>query len=134
MSLSFHLDLNGQCQAAFEYYAEHLGGAIGIMLAYKSSPAAANVPVLWQHKIVHANIAIEGIELAGADLLPEHYQKPKRFFLLLGVNSDDKVRSIFSKLAVGGSVILSPRQTFWSSYYGIVVDQFGVPWKINCGT
>lgn len=134
MSLSFHIGFNGQCREAFEFYAKYLQGTIGIMLEFKDSPASANVPGEWQHKIVHANISIEGIELAGADVRPELYQQPKGFNILLGVKTEDTVKSIFNQLAIGGEVILPPQKTFWSSCYAIVVDQFGVPWKINCGT
>lgn len=134
MSLSFHLDFNGQCQEAFEYYVEHLDGAIGTMLRFKDSPASSSVSSDWQNKIIHANVRIEGIELAGTDLLPEQYQKPKGFYILLGVDTENAVKSIFRKLAVGGNIILSPQKTFWSSCYGIVGDQYGIPWKINCGT
>lgn len=134
MSLSFHIGFNGQCREAFEFYAKYLQGTIGIMLEFKDSPASANVPGEWQHKIVHANISIEGIELAGADVRPELYQQPKGFNILLGVKTEDTVKSIFNQLAIGGEVILPPQKTFWSSCYAIVVDRFGVPWKINCGT
>lgn len=44
MSLSFHLNFNDQCQEAFEYYAEHLGGTIGTMLKFEDSPACS-----WVH-------------------------------------------------------------------------------------
>jgi PhnB protein len=134
MSVSFHLDFNGQCEQAFEYYAEHLGGTIGTLLRFKDSPVSSSVAGDWQSKIVHANICIEGVELTGADLLPEQYLKPSGFTILLGVDTDDKVKSIFSKLALNGNTILSPQKTFWSTCYGIVVDQYGVPWKINCST
>jgi PhnB protein len=134
MSLSFHIGFNGQCREAFEYYAEHLQGAIGTMLEFKDSPASANVLSEWQNKIVHANISIEGIELAGGDVLPEQYQKPKGFNILLGVKTEDTVQSIFSQFSIGGEVIFPPQKTFWSPCYAIVVDRFGLPWKINCGT
>lgn len=134
MSVSFHVDFNGQCQEAFEYYAEHLGGVIRTMQRYTDSPAAASVLPDWQQKIIHANISLEGIELAGTDLPPEQYQAPRGFYLLLGVNTANTVRSIFDKLAVKGRVIMLPQKTFWSPCYGVVVDRFSVPWKINCGT
>ena len=134
MSLSFHIGFNGQCKEAFEFYAEHLNGAIGTMLEFKDSPVAASVSKEWQHKIVHANILIEGIELAGADVKPEQYQKPKGFNILLGVNSESTLKSLFEHFSVGGEVILPPQKTFFSPCYAIVVDHFGVPWKFSCGT
>jgi len=133
MGLSFHINFNGQCRAAFEYYAQNLGGIIGTMLSYKDSPAAASAAHDWQDKILHANINIAGVELAGADLRPEDYQKPRGFYVLLGINSAAEVNSIFNALCLDGTIILAPQKTFWSKNYAIVVDRFGVPWKINCG-
>ena len=134
MSLSFHINFNGQCKEAFEFYAKHLNGTIGTMLKFKDSPIAANVAQEWQDKIVHANMLIEGIELAGADVKPEQYQKPKGFNILLGVKAESTVKSLFELFSVGGEVIFPPQKTFWSPCYAIVVDRFGVPWKFNCGT
>jgi PhnB protein len=133
MSLSFHIDFNGQCQEAFEFYAASLQGEIGTMLQVKHSPISQTYPSDWQHKIIHANISIQGIELAGADVKPEQYQKPKGFYLLLGLSTEESVKSIFNQLSVGGEIIFPPQKTFWSSCYAITIDRFGVPWKINCG-
>lgn len=134
MSLSFHIDFNGQCQEAFEFYAANLQGEIGTMLQVKDSPMSQTSPADWQRKIVHANISIQGIELAGADVKPEQYHKPKGFYLLLGLTTEDSVKSAFNQLSVSGEIIFPPQKTFWSPCYAIVIDRFGVPWKINCGT
>lgn len=133
MSMSFHIDFKGECQEAFEFYAASLKGEIGTMLQVKDSPISQSFSADWQHKIIHANISIQGVELAGADLKPEQYQKPKGFYLLLGLNTENAVKSAFSQLSVGGEVILPPQKTFWSPCYAIVIDRFGVPWKINSG-
>lgn len=132
MSLSFHIDFNGQCEEAFNFYAEKLGGKIGTMLRIKDSPVPASSE---QHKqkIVHANICIDGVELAGADVDPDRYESPKGFYVLLGVDSEEKVKSLFNTLQTGGQVVLAPQKTFWSPCYAIVVDRFGVPWKLNYG-
>ncbi|WP_049722750.1 VOC family protein [Gilvimarinus polysaccharolyticus] len=134
MSLSFHIDFCGQCREAFEFYSKHLGGNIGTMLSFRDSPASSSIPGARQDEIIHANISIHGVELAGADLAPEQYQRPTGFYVLLSLTTDAQVKSAFSALEVGGDVIFPPQKTFWSSCYGIVVDQFGVPWKLNCGT
>ncbi len=130
MSLSFHIDFNGQCEEAFNFYAENLGGNIGIMLRAKDSPGSASSESR-KEKIVHANICIDGVELAGADVEPNRYEKPKSFYVLLGVDSEEKVKSFFNALQTDGHVVLAPQRTFWSPCYAIVIDRFGVPWKIN---
>ena len=133
MSLSFHIDYNGECEEAFNFYAKHMGGTVGTMLRVADAPlpVTASRP---DHFIVHANILLEGVELAGADVEKSEYQKPRGFYVLLGVDSDAKVDSYFNVLRSNGQVILTPQQTFWSSRYAIVIDRFGVPWKINRGT
>lgn len=133
MSLSFHVEFNGQCKKAFEFYAEHLNGTIGTMLEFKDSPIAASVSKEWQHKIVHANILIEAIELAGSDVTSDQYEKPRGFNILLGVSSESRVKSLFEHFSVDGEIILPPQKTFFSPCYAIVVDRFGLPWKFNCG-
>ena len=133
MSLSFHIDFNGQCEEAFGFYAKHLGGKIGMMLRVKDSPVPASSKSQ-KEKIVHANICIDGTELAGADVEPSMYERPRGFYVLLGVDSEEKVKSAFDALQTGGQVVLAPQRTFWSPCYAIVVDRFGVPWKINYGT
>ncbi|HMU66211.1 MAG TPA: VOC family protein [Cellvibrionaceae bacterium] len=133
MSLSFHINFNDQCQAAFEFYAQVLNGQIGTMLQFKDSPAAASVAPQRQSKIVHANINIEGVEIAGADVEASQYTAPTGFFILLGFASELQVEAVFARLAQGGEVIMAPQQTFWSACYAIVIDRFGVPWKLNCG-
>ena len=100
------------------------------MLRVKDSP----VPVTSEshgQMIVHANICIDGVELAGADVGPDRYENPKGIYVLLGVDSEEKVKSYFNALQASGLVVLAPQRTFWSPCYAIVVDRFGVPWKIN---
>lgn len=133
MSVSFHIDFNGQCEEAFGFYAEKLGGVIGAMLRVKDSPVPASSDSHGQ-KIVHANIRIDGVEIAGADVDPDRYESPRGFCVLLGVDSEEKVKSFFNALQAGGQVVLAPQRTFWSPCYAIVVDRFGVPWKINHGS
>lgn len=133
MSLSFHIDYNGECEEAFNFYAAHLGGRIGTMLKVAESPVPASATRSERH-VVHANISIDGVELAGADVEAHDYKRPAGFYVLLGVDSEEKVDSYFSALQTNGQVILAPQPTFWSPRYAIVIDRFGVPWKINCGT
>lgn len=130
MSLSFHLDFNGQCEEAFRLYADKLGGRIGTMLRVKDSPLPVQ-SVAHGERIVHANISIDGVELAGADVDAGRYEQPKGFYVLIGVDSAHRFASCFDALQADGQVVLAPQTTFWSPQYAIVIDRFGVPWKIN---
>lgn len=70
--------------------------------------------------------------LAGADMLPEQYVKPQGFYVLLSVDDVMDAERIFSALAENGEVHMAIQQTFWSSRFGVLSDQFGVPWEISC--
>src|ERR1700712_2087601 len=61
MSLSFHIDYDGRCEEAFNFYAAHLGGTIGTMLKIAESPIPVSAARPGNH-IVHANIRIDGVE------------------------------------------------------------------------
>ena len=39
---------------------------------------------------------------------------------------------VFNALAKNGTVRMPIQQTFWAARFGMLVDQFGIPWMINC--
>jgi len=39
---------------------------------------------------------------------------------------------IFNALAENGQVNMPLQQTFWALRFGMLVDQFGIPWMVNC--
>jgi PhnB protein len=133
MAVCFHLAFNGQCEEAFNHYARHLGAQITGLLRVADSPLPARSP---EHarQVVHASIRIDGIDIAGGDVDSAHYQPPQGFHVLLGLQSEERVRACFQALAPGGTVVMEPQRTFWSPCYAIVVDRFGVPWKLNQGS
>jgi len=134
MNISIHISFKGQCEEAFRYYEKHLGGVIDGLYKFKDTPASKTAPSEWQDKIVHGGVLIGNVEIAGADVVPEQYEQPKAFSLLLRLASESDVRSKFEVLADGGEVIMPPQKTFWSPCYAVVVDRFGVPWDLNSGT
>ncbi|MGE0443874.1 MAG: VOC family protein [Vicinamibacterales bacterium] len=132
MEITSHLTFRGECEEAFQFYARVLGGTVTMLLAYGDSPMGESVPPDWRSKIVHANLTVPGGSLSGADLLPEQYEPPRGFFVLLGVDDPNEAERIFAALAQGGEERVPLQQTFWSARFGVVTDRFGVPWEINC--
>ncbi len=133
MYISPHLCFDGQCKVAFLHYQQLLGGTIVTMLTYGESPMAADVETRWHDRIVHATLQFGELELIGADLFPDDYRKPQGFFVTLTIDDLAEAERVYSSLADGGEVCLPFQSTFWSAGFGVLVDQFGVPWEINCG-
>jgi PhnB protein len=132
MQVSLHLTFRGQCEAAFKFYERCLGGTIGSMLTYGESPMAEQVPLEWRSKVVHASMTVGGTVLAGSDALPEQYVQPHGFYVLLGIGVPADAERMFHALAENGKVEMVIQKTFWSPGFGVLVDQFGIPWEISC--
>lgn len=132
MKLNPHVSFSGQCEAAFHFYERCLGGKIVIMLTYGNSPMAEQVPPEFRGKIVHATLALGTSVLYGADVLPEQYRPPSGFHLTIGLDDPNEAERIFQALSENGSVQMPLQKTFWAVRFGVLVDQFGVSWEINC--
>ncbi len=132
MQLSPHLTFRGQCQTAFEFYERSLGGKIVTMLIYGNSPMAEQVSPEWRGKIVHASLTVGDTDLMGADVLPNDYEQPQGFYVVLSVDDRADAERKFHALAENGAVRLPIQKTFWSPAFGVLVDQFGIPWEISC--
>jgi PhnB protein len=132
MQMSPYLSFNGQCEQAFAFYEQCLGGRCGPMFRYGGSPMADQVPGDWQDKVMHASITVGGQVLMGGDVVPAAYEQPKGFSLSLQMSSTADAERIFEELSQDGNVVLALEKTFWAARFGMVVDRFGIPWLINC--
>ncbi|HYL35501.1 MAG TPA: VOC family protein [Bryobacteraceae bacterium] len=132
MQLNPHLTFQGQCEAAFHFYEECLGGRIVMMMKYSDSPLGEQAEPGWRDKIIHTTLALGDQRLSGADAPSERYQKPQGFSVQLNVGDAAEAERIFTALAEKGAVQMPLQQTFWAVRFGMLVDQFGTPWMINC--
>ena len=132
MQLIPHLHFNGQCEAAFKFYAQCLEGTIVTMATYAGTPMADRVPPEWRNKIIHASLTVDGQVLMGCDPPPVQYDKPKGFSVTLAVKEPADAERFYNALAKGGTVLMPLQKTFWSAGFGMLADPFGIPWMINC--
>jgi PhnB protein len=132
MELNPYLNFNGQCEAAFKFYEKCLGGKIEFMMRFADSPMADQVPPQRRNQIVHVRMIAGGKVLMGSDAPPEQFEKPQGFSVSIGVNDPAEAERIFNALAENGTVRMPLQQTFWAIRFGALVDQFGIPWMINC--
>ena len=132
MQMNPYLSFKGQCEAAFTFYAQCLGGKLGAIFRYAGTPLADQVPADWQDKVMHGSFALGDCVLMGGDVAPDRYEEPKGFSLSLQIQSAADAERIFRELAREGRVMMPLEKTFWAERFGMVVDRFGIPWLINC--
>lgn len=132
MQLYPHLIFDGQCEAAFKFYEACLHGRTVLMMTYENTPMDLQTPPAWQKKISHATFAVAEFMFSGSDAQPGQYQKPQGFALQFNLSDPVEAERIFKALAQNGAVQMPMQETFWALRFGVLVDQFGIPWLINC--
>ncbi|UDF28849.1 UNVERIFIED_ORG: VOC family protein [Roseateles sp. XES5] len=129
-----YLSFDGRCREAFEFYAKVLGGRIAAMLSHGETPAGEHVSEAWQDKIINAHLIAGDQELMGADSPPEMGGGVKGgFSISIQIDDETDAERIFNAFADGGTVTMPFEATFWARKFGMVTDQYGTPWMINCG-
>ena len=132
MELNPYLLFGGDCATAFKFYEQLLGGKGLMMMTHRESPAAQHTSPEWQDKIIHARMLVGEYTLMGSDAPPGHFNKPQGFSVSIQIDDPAEGERIFNALAENGNVMMSYAQTFWSRGFGMCVDQFGIPWMVNC--
>jgi PhnB protein len=132
MQLNPYLLFNGQCEAAFKFYERCLGAKLEMMLRHGESPMAEQVPPEWRDRIMHARLVVGDKVMMGSDAPPDHYEQPRGFSVSIGIDDPGEAERIFQAMAEKGTVRMPLQKTFWALRFGMLVDQFGIPWMVNC--
>ncbi|WP_103670242.1 VOC family protein [Pseudanabaena sp. BC1403] len=132
MQLNPYLTFNGQCEAAFKFYEQCLGGKIVMMMTHGESPMAEKTAEAWRNKILHAQLTIGDIVLMGSDAPPDYFEKPQGFSVNLQFEDVAEAERVFQTLSESGTIRMPLQETFWAKRFGMFVDRFGIPWMVNC--
>ena len=132
MQLNAYLLFDGQCEEAFNFYHQCLGGKIETMLPHEGTPAAPHVTPEWQKKILHARLVVGDAVLMASDAPPDRQAKPQGFSVSIQVKDPAEATRIFQALSEKGKITMPLGSTFWSPQFGMFTDRFGIPWMVNC--
>jgi PhnB protein len=131
MQLNAYLHFNGNCDEAFKFYEQALGGKIEMRSTFGESPMAGQMPAM-KDKVVHARIRIGDQVLMGSDSPPERFSPPQGFSMSLGAKTPEEAEKIFAALSTGGQVHMPMSESFFAHRFGMLVDKFGIPWMVVC--
>ena len=132
MQLNPYLMFDGQCEAAFRFYEQALGGTIAAMMTYADTPAAEHTSPEMRGRIIHARLARRRHGPDGVRRYGRALQKMQGFSVTLSVDEPAEAERVFAALSAGGTVTMPIQETFWARRFGMLVDRFGTPWMINC--
>lgn len=139
ISLNPYLVYNGTCEEAFNFYKKVFRSEDLHLTQYKDAPKEAkqfflNAP---EESILHATLKIDkNMVIMGNDNADPSSQlmKPSstEFYLYVDTDTPQEAVRIFNELSTGGKIILPIAETFWSPVYDVLIDRFGIHWKLTC--
>ena len=133
-----YLRFNGNCEAAFEFYKEVFGGEFQHLGRFSEMPPMKGMPPIPEadkNKVMHVTLPIGGETiLMGSDTMAPYnadFKTGNNFSISIHTDKKEEADRLFTALSGQGKVIMPLNQTFWNSYFGMCVDQFGISWMVN---
>ena len=90
------------------------------------------MPAGSENKIMHASFRIGGSSLMASDGYCKGAPSFQGISLSLVAENAGEAEGKFKALSEGGSANMPFSKTFFSKGFGMCVDQFGIPWMVNC--
>ena len=127
-----YLAFDGTCREAMRFYAQVLGGTLGVM-THRQSPMAERCPPEHLDRVMHARLEFaDGTALYAGDCPPGMpYHGISGVSIALNFPTVEQAQLVFEALAEGGTVAMPLSETFWAKTFGVVRDRFGCQWLVN---
>ncbi len=128
-----YLSFNGNCAEAMRFYEQALHGKLEVLMTGADSPMAEHLPREFNHRILHARLALAGGGTLYAGDAPAHlpYEGIKGVSIALDYATTQEAAEVFNALAEGGQVTMPMQPAFWAKQWGMLIDKFGTPWIVN---
>jgi PhnB protein len=130
MRLNTFLNFGGNCEEAFKFYEQHLGGKITMLMRRAEQP---NQPITWpgwEKSTQYACMDLGETQLMGSDVPPDRFQPMRSVYLSLTVDSSAEAERIWALLSEGGQTFMPMEETFFATRFGQLRDRFGTSWMI----
>ncbi|WP_146529705.1 VOC family protein [Novipirellula artificiosorum] len=128
------LGFAGRTEEALEHYHDALDAETVFLMRFRDSPDQSHMKPGMEDMIFHATFRIDGTEFMASDvgyLDGEPAAVFAGFSLALRLKSLDHAKRVFDALADGGQTLIPLAKSAFTAWYGIVIDRFGVSWKIS---
>lgn len=126
-----YLAFAGNCEEAFAFYVQVLGGELQHLSKYAAGEPFP--PALWG-KVMHATLALPGGAMISGGDSPAPVTKGNALQLQMHFDDEKEACRLFAALAEGGEVIAElahnpPPDD--ASMAGALVDRYGLPWIVS---
>ena len=136
-TVNIYLTFNGNCEEAFKFYQSVFGGEFPYIGRFKDMPAGEG-PKLKpgeENRIMHVSLPIsKETILMDCDTGGEWasgYSQGNNFSISITADSKEEAEKLFKGLSTGGKVTMPLSKTFWSDFFGMLTDKFGISWMMS---
>ena len=130
MTLNTFLNFGGNCEDAFRFYEQHLGGRITMLMRRSDQPAPPVTWPGWERTVQYATMDLGDTALMASDVPPDRFQPMRSVYRSLTVDSAEDAERLWALLADGGQVFMPLEETFFAFRFGQLRDRFGTSWMI----
>ena len=133
MNVKTTLNFYGRTEEAIKFYCTTIEAQTLFMKRFRDCPELSQSRPGMEEKIFHATFRIGSTEIMASDCgceKPPTESTFAGFSLLLRVDTPEKAERFFAALGDDGQIQIPLQKTFFAERYGIVIDRFGVSWKI----
>ena len=134
MAVITTLGFSGRTEEALAFYRNVIGADTLFLMRFRDCPDQSHAPPGHDDLIFHATFRIHGTEFMASDVGFDDTDSNHAFAgfsLLLRYSEVGPARLAFDALADGGQIVVPLAVSRFTSWYGVVVDRFGVSWKVN---
>ena len=129
MRLDVYLNYRGNCEQAFRFYEQHLGGRITGMIHHGAQgPPNPSLPSDWTGKVLHARIEIGTTVLMGADI--PQAEPMRSAYLALSLDREEDAERTYALLTEGGEIFMKMEKTPFANRFAMLRDRFGTSWML----
>ena len=136
MNVQTTLNFYGRTDEAVQFYCRTIEAEVLFLMRFRDHPDPSLFRPGLGEKIFHATFRIGSTEIKASDCGCE---KPPAetafagFSLALQADTSEQAERFFAALSDGGRIQIPLVKTFFAERYGIVIDRFGISWKIKTG-
>jgi PhnB protein len=131
MRLNTFLNFGGNCEEAFRFYEQHLGGSITMLMRRADSPdQPPETWPGWEQSIQYGMMNIGETALMGSDVPPGRFQPMRSVYLSLTADGAAEAERVWAVLADGAQIFMPMAETFFAIRFGQLRDKFGTSWMV----
>jgi PhnB protein len=137
MDVQTTLGFYGRTEEAVQFYNKAIGAETLFLLRFRDRPDKVPPKPGTEDKIFHATFRVGSTVIMASDCGCEQPSADTRFAnfsFALRVETPEKAEQFFAALSEGGQVFVPMVKTFFAERYGIVIDRFGISWKVMVGS